>query len=87
MSFSDRSSSAKAFQMPETFSFGLEERSSTLEAIKLELGDDASDCDHQWFAKHESAQTLRHEGKTVLECRDCSRTLAVYDWKLQQASS
>lgn len=83
MSNADHSSAARGFQIPDTFSFGLEERAPTLQAIKLEINDDASDCDHQWFERDDSAQTLRHEGKTVLECRDCKRTIAVYDWKLK----
>ncbi|MDX1555969.1 MAG: hypothetical protein R3212_08085, partial [Xanthomonadales bacterium] len=67
MSFSNRSSAAKKFEMPETFSFGLEERSE-FGAIKLEM-DDYSDCDHAWYPREPEKQTLRHEGKTVLECR------------------
>jgi hypothetical protein len=73
--------------MPETFSFGLEERSSTLQAIKLELNEENPDCHHEWYERGEPAQTLRHEGKTILECRGCKRTVAVFDWKLNNASS
>lgn len=83
MSPSNRSSAAKEFQMPETFSFGLEAREHVVNAFKLDLGDEASDCDHLWFKRSNDAQTLRHEGKTVLECRDCKRTVAVYDWKIK----
>jgi len=68
--------------MPENFSFGLEERSPTLKAIKLEL-DDSSDCDHDWYKRDAISQTLKNEGKTILECGACKRTLAVYDWKLE----
>lgn len=86
MSPSDRSSTAKGFQMPDEFSFGLEERGTTLGAIKLELDDDEySHCSHEWFKRDDSAQTLAHEGKTILECRGCNRTVAVYDWKLQNS--
>lgn len=81
MSLPNRSPAAKGFRMPEEFSFGLEERSE-LTAIKLEL-DDYSDCEHNWFPRDDSKQTLRHEGKTVLECRGCKRSVAVYDWKLE----
>ncbi len=82
MSLPDRSSAANRFQMPDTFSFGLEERATDLTAIKLEF-DDYADCDHKWFPRDPAQQTLRHEGKTVLECRDCKRSIAVYDWKLE----
>lgn len=71
--------------MPETFSFGMEERAPTVKAIKLDL-DDASDCAHEWYKRDKLAQTLRHEGKTILECRSCRRTVAVYDWKLESPS-
>lgn len=71
--------------MPENFSFGLEERAPSLQAIKLELEDD-SDCAHEWYKRDRLAQTLQHEGKTILECRSCKRTIAVYDWKLQESA-
>lgn len=85
MSLSNGSSAANAFQMPDSFSFGLEERAPTLKAIKLEV-DDASDCDHEWYKRDAMSQTLQNEGKTILECRACQRTLAVYDWKLETYS-
>lgn len=83
MSASDGSPGAKALEMPESFSFGLEERAPTVKAIKLEL-DDASDCVHEWYRRDKAAQTLQHQGTTILECRNCKRTVAVYDWKLQE---
>lgn len=83
MSIADRSSAAKAFQMPENFSFGLEERPTTFRAIKIELKEDESNCRHEWFKREDSEQTLTHEGKTIVECRGCKRTVAVYDWKLE----
>ncbi len=86
MSLPDRSSNAKGFQMPDEFSFGLEERTTTVGAIKIELDDDDDTaCIHEWYKRDDSAQTLAHEGKTILECRKCGRTVAVYDWKLQSA--
>lgn len=82
MSSNNRTSAATAFHMPDSFSFGMEERSPTLKAIKLKV-DDVSDCDHEWYRRDKLAQTLQHEGKTILECRACRRTVAVYDWKLE----
>lgn len=82
MSVSDRFSAVKRFRMPEDFTFGLEERPPRLKPIKLKL-DDSSGCNHEWYERDKLAQTLRHEGKTILECRSCKRTVAVYDWKLQ----
>ena len=70
------------FEMPETFSFGLEERAPGEEPIKLKVDDD-SGCQHLWFPAVSAKQTLRHEGKTVLECRQCERIVAIYDWKLE----
>lgn len=82
MSTSDRTSAAKTFEMPEEFSFGLEERSTASKAIDLDLSD-SSGCNHQWFKRESPYQTLRHEGKTVLECRMCKRTAVVHDWKIE----
>ncbi len=78
------SSAASKFEMPESFSFGLEERSETLNAVKLEIND-GSDCSHNWLIREASLQTLQKEGKTILKCSHCERTTAVYDWKLEQS--
>jgi len=78
------SSAARKYQMPETFSFGLEERPETVHAVKLDIDADP-DCSHNWLVREDSHQTLSHEGKTILKCSDCNRTAAVYDWKLEQA--
>jgi len=75
-------SSSGKFEIPDTFSFGLEERPEEKKSITVDVPD-APDCKHVWFRRDEKRQTLRHEGKTVVECRACNRTVAVFDWKIQ----
>jgi hypothetical protein len=75
-------SSSGKFDIPDSFSFGLEERPEDKKSIKVDVPD-APDCKHNWFRRDEKRQTLRHEGKTVVECSECRKSVAVYDWKIQ----
>ena len=83
MSASDPRNAAKSFQMPEEFSFGLEERAKPAESIHVSVND-GSGCAHKWFERPAIHQTLRHEGKTVLECHACRLTTVVHDWKIKR---
>lgn len=78
----DMTASPANFNIPETFSFGLEDRPEEIMAVKLDVPD-APDCKHHWIKRDPPQQTLRHEGKTIVECRQCKRAVTVYDWKIK----
>lgn len=75
-------SSSGKFEIPDSFSFGLEERPEEKKQIRVDVPD-APDCKHNWSRRDDKHQTLRHEGKTIVECRECNTTLAVFDWKIE----
>lgn len=76
------SASPLKYQIPETFSFGLEERTIEAKLIEVDVAD-ATDCSHKWVRRDPNQQTLVREGKTIIECHECKKSVAVYDWKIQ----
>lgn len=83
MSTSNHPAADKAFRMPESFDFGLEQR--TIIARKINYDSSVSQCCHKWFKLEKTAQTLSGEGKTVWECRDCKEISTTYDWETPDA--
>ena len=74
--------------MPESFSFGLEEREDSDENVETgnvssdSLEDDSvSSCTHRWEALPEDMQTLASESKTIWKCRSCGEMTNTYSWK------
>ena len=76
-------SSSGKYEIPDSFSFGLEERSEEKKTLKVDVPD-CPDSKCNWFRRDEKLQTLRHEGKTIVECRECQKTVAVFDWKIEE---
>ena len=81
MSTSDRSSASKVVQIPDKFGFGLEKRSTTIDARKIHYESDEVLCEHKWIKCVKEFQTLTAEGKVVWECNDCKKIHTTYDWE------
>ena len=75
--------------MPDTFSFGLEERKSSepetdpMETPAVVKAEEDSEpvCTHNWEALPKEQQTLDNEGKTIWKCRTCGNKTNTYSWE------
>jgi hypothetical protein len=38
-------------------------------------------CEHDWFKLADELQTLEPEGKTIWNCRTCTKVSSTYDWQ------
>ena len=72
------------YVMPETFSFGLEEREdkdAENASADSRGADSESSCIHRWKELPKEKQTLASESKTIWKCRTCGDMTNTYSWK------
>jgi len=72
------------FIMPETFSFGLEERAEeTPESVETVLETESqspAECSHKWARLPDEQQTLSDEDKVIWVCSLCNVLTNTYSW-------
>lgn len=85
MSSGSSNDKPSGYEMPETFSFGLEERTEVEADVDVPLEGagtvDPEDCAHTWAKLPEDQQTLASEDKIVWGCPSCGTRTNTYSWQ------